>query len=151
MSTNDRPETLTPAELREQSESWRRAALAWQGWAADLLASHGKQPKGGAHGDDAARAAIEALMKRGRTAPSLALEVAALAYAAALCSLASVRSAILDAPRKPGAPRINRLATPRARARLEPLTVAVEKAQRALGRAAVALWKAERRRGTARG
>lgn len=86
------------------------------------------------------------------TKPSLALEAAALAYAAALCSLASVRSAILDAPRKPGAPRINRLETPRARARLEPLMVAVEQAERAMGRAAVALWKAtERRRGAPRG
>ncbi len=68
MSTNDRPETLTRAELREQSESWRRASIAWQEWAARVLSESGRQPKGGEHGDEAARKEIEALTLRGTRA-----------------------------------------------------------------------------------
>jgi hypothetical protein len=146
MNTNDRPETLTPAELREQSESWRRAALAWQAWAAVLLAANGAQPKGGERGDEAARAKIEALTRRGRTKPSLALEAAALAYAGAVASRRNEEASLIAAHRARTGHRRGALDTLEAEERLGSHDAAVERARGAMGRAAVALWKAERRR-----
>jgi hypothetical protein len=46
-------------DLRATSESWRVALVAWQDWAARLLAEWGLQPEGGLLGDEAARGAIE--------------------------------------------------------------------------------------------
>ncbi len=146
MSTNDRHEPLTAVELREQSESWRRAALAWQEWAARLLAANGAQPKGGEFGDEAARREIEALTRRGRTKPSLALEAAALAYAGAWAALEAERAAVSADHAAATGSRTSAFTTQAYFDRCHGLEEAWRAAERAMGRAAVALWKAERRR-----
>jgi hypothetical protein len=51
---------------RTDRESWRTAALAWQRWGADLLATLGLQPPGGLHGDGPARDIIAALARTAR-------------------------------------------------------------------------------------
>ena len=85
-----------------------------------------------------------------RTKPSLALEAAALAYAAAVASLGAEREAIIAEHVSRTGSAAGALATAEAQARLGPLRLAREVANGAMGRAAVALWKAERRRGAAR-
>lgn len=60
--------TIEVERLREQSESWRRAELAWQAWADSLLSRLGRQPEGGKLGDGPARAAIGAEVERLRGA-----------------------------------------------------------------------------------
>lgn len=54
--------------LREQSNSWMRAEVAWQHWADGLLRRLGRQPEGGALGDGPARDAIGAEVERLRGA-----------------------------------------------------------------------------------
>lgn len=147
MSSNDRPETLTPAELREQSESWRRAELRWQAWAARVLAENGKTTKDAACGDESAREKIEALTRRGRTAPSLRLEAAALAYAAAVDALATERAVVVADHVKRTGSNQGALTTRESFDRMRPFVTAGDHAERAMMRAAVALRKAEQRRG----
>lgn len=53
----------------EQSESWRRAALAWQRWATELLHDLGRQPLHGEHGDESARELIATLAGMAPGAP----------------------------------------------------------------------------------
>jgi uncharacterized protein YhaN len=50
------------AELTEQSESWRRAHLAWQHWAATWLRELGLQPEDGELGDDPVRVELQSAM-----------------------------------------------------------------------------------------
>lgn len=146
MSSNDRPETLTPAELREQSESWRRAELRWQAWAARVLAENGKATKGAACGDEAAREKIEALTRRVRTKPSLAIEAAALAYAEAHHALDAEAAAVVADHVKRTGSIMGAMTTLESMERLDPLKEAHETARQVLCRAARALREAERRR-----
>ena len=86
-----------------------------------------------------------------RSAPSLALEAAALAYARALDAYRAEGAAVTaDHLAATGSPYGSHT-TPEADRRLRPLREALAVADGRMGRAAVALWKAERRRGVARG
>lgn len=62
--------SLIDAELAtaSASEFWRTNAIAWQDWAADLLMKHGLQLEDGQHGNESARAILEAELARGREA-----------------------------------------------------------------------------------
>lgn len=86
-----------------------------------------------------------------RSAPSLALEAAALAYAEALASRRNEEASLIAAHRARTGHRRGALDTLEAEERLGLCDAVVMRASAALGRAAVALWKAERRRGAARG
>mgnify|MGYP001595900096 CR=1 FL=1 len=81
-----------------------------------------------------------------RTATSLALEAAALAYAAALEAYRVEGAAVTADHLAATGSHYGSHATPDADARLRPLREALAVAEGRMGRAAVALWKAERRR-----
>jgi hypothetical protein len=81
-----------------------------------------------------------------RPAPSLALEAAALAYAGAVAALKAEGAAVVADHKARTGSDFGSYVTPEASARMEPLVQARNAAEAALGRAAVALWKAERRR-----
>lgn len=86
-----------------------------------------------------------------RTAPSLALETAALTYAAAWAALEAERAAVSADHVKATGSRIGAFTTQAYFDRCNRLEESWRDADRAMGRAAVALWKAERRRGASRG
>lgn len=86
------------------------------------------------------------MMAPKRTAPSLALEVAALVYAAAVEALGAERAAVVADHVKATGSIGGALTTRESEERLRPLVTARMRAEDAMGRAAVALWKAERRR-----
>jgi hypothetical protein len=54
-------------EWYETSESWRRATVAWQRWANNLLKRLGELPPGFAHGDRVAREIIAHWAMKART------------------------------------------------------------------------------------
>ena len=56
-------------EARETSESWRKACVAWQHWANDLLSDLGRQMLFGELGDRAAMDAIEKLALQAPAVP----------------------------------------------------------------------------------
>ena len=82
-----------------------------------------------------------------RTAPSLALEAAALAYAAAVAAYRTESEAVSTDHLAATGSHYGSHTTPEADARLRPLREALAVADGRMGRAAVALWKAEQRRG----
>ena len=59
------PETVGATqirELRESSESWRTAVIAWQRWASETLTALGRQIDGGEWGDEQAARIISSEM-----------------------------------------------------------------------------------------
>jgi hypothetical protein len=59
-------------DAREWSEAWRKACIAWQDWAKELLDALGRQPPHGQHGDDAARTIIAQLAQMAPPVPRCA-------------------------------------------------------------------------------
>lgn len=82
-----------------------------------------------------------------RSAPSLALEAAALAYAGAVEARRNEEASLVAAHRARTGHRRGALDTLEAEERLGSCDAVVTRAHDAMGRAAVALWKAEQRRG----